>query len=108
VVTSAHAAGIAEELVAGYGLSSRLAGIAPLGTEAAAILAQPAVAVDAIVDAGRLLVARDRVDVVVLIGAVMAGLPEAVQPRIPVPVVEGVSAAVVLVESLVRLRRTNG
>ena len=108
VVTSAHAAGITEEIVAGYGLLSRLAGISPLGTEAAAILAQPAAAVEAIVATGRLLVERDRADVIVLIGAVMAGLPVFVRPHIPVPVLEGVSAAVVLVESLVRLGHTNG
>ena len=38
-----------------------------------------------------------------LIGAVMAGMPARIADRVPVPVIEGVSAAVVLAEGLARL-----
>ena len=47
---------------------------------------------------------RDGVDTIVLIGAVMAGVPAVVQPALRVPVVEGVSAAVALCEALARLK----
>jgi Asp/Glu/hydantoin racemase len=43
-------------------------------------------------------------DAVVLVGAVMAAMPVRVQPRMKVPVIEGVSCAVTLAETLVRLR----
>jgi allantoin racemase len=56
-----------------------------------------------IADAAAGLVEREMVDCVVLIGAVMAGMPARVQPRLPVPVIEGVRCAVTLAEALVRL-----
>jgi allantoin racemase len=57
-----------------------------------------------IVAEARVLVEQDMVDVVVLIGAVMARMVARVQPHLPVPVLEGVSCAVMLAEALVRLK----
>ncbi|MGE9364402.1 aspartate/glutamate racemase family protein [Isoptericola nanjingensis] len=49
------------------------------------------------------VVSRDGADVVILAGAPLAGLARAVADRIPVPVVDGVSAGVAQAEALVRL-----
>ena len=55
--------------------------------------------VDAVFD----LIERDGCDVVVLAGAVMAGVPPRLQARVPVPLLEGVSCAVAQAEVLARL-----
>jgi allantoin racemase len=55
-----------------------------------------------IVEAARDLIERDGCEVIVLAGAVMAGVPLRLQPRVPVPLVEGVSCAVAQAEMLVR------
>ena len=67
------------------------------------LLAAPERIADLIVAAADSLIGDDMVDCVVLIGAVMAGMPARVQPRLPVPVIEGVRAAVVLAQALVSL-----
>jgi allantoin racemase len=68
------------------------------------LLADLDAATRAIAAAAEAMVAGDGVDTVVLIGAVMAGMAGVVQPALRVPVLEGVSAAVGLAETLVRLR----
>jgi allantoin racemase len=68
------------------------------------LLADPARVAALIAAEATDLVERDLVDVVVLIGAVMAAMPAQVQPRVAVPVLEGVSCAVALAEALARLR----
>lgn len=104
VVSSARVAGVMQEMVAGYGLSSRLAGIRWLGTEAQNIMADPETASTAIVEASDTLVSVDLAEVVVLIGAVMANIPARVQERIAVPVLEGITCAVPMAEALVRMK----
>jgi allantoin racemase len=103
VAMSARSAIVTREMVEGYGLAARLAGIAPVSTSPAEFVANPEAALSTLVDAANLLVERDMADVVVLVGAVMAGIPPRIQDRVPVPVIEGVTCAVVLAESLVRL-----
>lgn len=56
-----------------------------------------------VVDAALSLVEHDACEVIVLAGAVMAGVPGRLQTRIPVPVIEGLSCAVAQAELLVRL-----
>ena len=56
-----------------------------------------------VVDAALDLVERDGCEVVVLAGAVMAGVPQRLQTRVPVPLLEGVSCAVAQAEMLVHL-----
>jgi Asp/Glu/hydantoin racemase len=55
------------------------------------------------VESANRLVTEDHVEVVILIGAVMAGIPERIQDRVPVPVIEGMSCAVPLAEALARI-----
>ena len=104
IVTSANSAVITREMIAGYGLEGRLAGVRWLQSSAQTLLADPASAAPGIVAAAMMLVEEDLAEAIVLIGAVMAGMPGRVQGSLPVPVIEGVSCAVPLVEGLVRLR----
>ncbi len=103
VAISSRSAIVTREMVEGYGLASRLAGIAPVSTTPAEFVANPEAALTSLVDAAVLLVERDMADVIVMVGAVMAGIPPRIQARVPVPVIEGVTCAVVLAESLIRL-----
>jgi allantoin racemase len=103
VVTGARSATITAEMVAGYGLSDRLGGIHGLEAGPLDLLGDPDAAASRIATACRALVASGTVDVVVLIGAVMAGMPARLRGETDVPVLEGVACAVMLAEGLVRL-----
>ncbi len=92
------------EMVEGYGLMSRCGGMRTADANPLDLLAAPDRVADLIVAEAERLIADDMVDVIVLIGAVMAAMPARVQPRLKVPVIEGVSCAVALAESLVRLK----
>jgi allantoin racemase len=92
------------EMIEGYGLSSRCGGTRAADATPHDLLAAPDRIAALVVAEARILVEQSMVDVIVLIGAVMASMVARVQPHLPVPVVEGVSCAVVLAEALVRLR----
>jgi allantoin racemase len=92
------------ELIEGYGLAARWGGMRAVDAAPLDLLAAPERVAARITAEAQALIAEDWVDCVVLIGAVMAGMPARVQPALPVPVVEGVSASVALAEALVRLR----
>lgn len=92
-----------QELAKLYGLHQRIAGwraiesLAPYGDGDQG-------GVDNLVVAAALdLIERDGCEVIVLAGAVMAGVPPRLQARVPVPMLEGVSCAVAQAEMLVRL-----
>ncbi|WP_270933521.1 aspartate/glutamate racemase family protein [Falsiroseomonas oryzae] len=103
VVSSGRTGIVMREMVAGYGLSSRLAGVRSVGIDPAALYAEPEAALDRLATTALALVEHDGADAVVLIGAVMAGLPPLLQTRVPVPVLEGVACAVPLAEAMVRI-----
>jgi allantoin racemase len=92
------------EMVEGYGLMARCGGIRAADASPHDLLAAPDRVADLIVAEARILIEQSMVDVIALIGAVMAQMVPRVQPHLPVPVVEGVSAAVALAEAMVRLR----
>jgi allantoin racemase len=92
------------EMIEGYGLLSRCGGIRAADATPHDLLAAPERVADLIVAEAQILVEQGMVDVIVLVGAVMAQMVPRVQPHVPVPVVEGVSCAVSLAETLVRLR----
>ena len=48
-------------------------------------------------------VTNDAADVVILAGAPLAGLANKIRDRVPVPLVDGIQAAVVMAEGLVRM-----
>jgi allantoin racemase len=92
------------ELVAQYGLTTRLAGIHAIAASAVDAYSNPA-AVDAMVaDAAATLAAGSGAEVVVLCGAAMAGMPGRIAARVPVPVLDGIAAGVGMCEMLVKLR----
>ena len=49
-------------------------------------------------------VTDDAADVVILAGAPLAGLANKIRDRVPVPLVDGIQAAVVMTEGLVRMK----
>ncbi len=84
-----------------YGLASRCLAMRAADATPQDVLANPGVVADRIAEIARGLDA----EVIVLIGAVMAGIAANIDA--PVPVLEGVSCAVALAEALVRLRLPN-
>ena len=92
------------EMIEGYGLLTRCGGMRLVDVSPLDLLAAPDKVGALIAEQASDLVVRDMVDVIVLIGAVMAPMPALVQPRVAVPVVEGVRSAVVLAEAMARLR----
>jgi allantoin racemase len=98
-----RSAAIFREMVAGYGLAGRLAGVHGLDATPADMLADPQALHAQIAEAANGLVERDGAEVVVLAGAVMAGLPPLIQDLVPCPLVEGIASGMGLAELLVRL-----
>lgn len=92
------------EVVQGYGLEGRLAGIRALDRPIAAIGGVQDEHAEALLALCERCVAEDGADVLVLAGAPLAGLARSLAGRLPVPVVDGVSSAVVHAQSLVSLR----
>ncbi len=88
------------------GLLDRCASIRSSGMAVLDLEARPQDAVEAIVSECELAVTQDRAEVIVLGCGGMAELTKKVTDRTGVPVVDGVSAAVTIAESLVRLGLT--
>jgi allantoin racemase len=82
------------ELVASYGLSSRIAGWRTLESTAAYQSGAHAALDAELVAAANDLVERDGAETVLLAGAVMAGVPARLQPQVPVPLIDGIACAV--------------
>jgi len=93
-----------DELARSYGFTDRLAGIEAVDAAPQDLLSDPEAFYAPIVEGCRRLVERDAAEVVLLVGAVMAGLPRLLAERVPVPLVDGIAAGVLLAEALVRLR----
>ncbi|MET0349725.1 MAG: aspartate/glutamate racemase family protein, partial [Rhizobacter sp.] len=93
-----------QELVASHGFTGRIAGWRVLETTAVYGDGDQAAADAAAIAAANDLVERDFAEVVVLTGAVMAGVPPRLQPSVPVPLLEGVGLAVRQAEMLVDLK----
>jgi allantoin racemase len=91
-------------LVAGYGLASRIAGWRVLESTAAYGRGAHPELDREIVAAARELVEREDAEVILLTGAVMAGVPARLQPDVPVPMVDCVVCGVRQAEMLASLR----
>ena len=103
LTTSATAATITREMIEAYGLASRLAGLRFLSVPSQYVLADPEGVAGSLVPLAHALIEDNLAETIVLIGAVMAGIPPLLQSRCPVPVIEGVTCAIPLLEGLVRL-----
>lgn len=85
------------------GLFQRCTSVRASGLAVLELEGDPARAVEAIVAQAEMAVRDDKAEVICLGCGGMAGLDELIQQRTGVPVVDGVTAAVTLAESLVRL-----
>jgi allantoin racemase len=94
-----------DELVAGYGLASRVAGWRTLESTAAYQRGAHDALDDELVQAAHDLIERDGAETVLLTGAVMAGVPVRLQARVPVPLIDGIDCAVRQAELLARLNK---
>jgi allantoin racemase len=102
VTYGAGSAALFGEIVAGYGLGGRLAGVDGIDASPADMLADPQ-ALHAQIAASACGLIERGAEAVILAGAVMAGLPPLIQDRVPCPLVEGIAAGTGLAELLVRL-----
>ena len=85
------------------GLYQRCASVRASGMAVLELEANPLAAVEAIVRQAELAISDDKAEVICLGCGGMAGLDEQIRQRTGVPVVDGVTAAVTIAESLVRL-----
>ena len=88
------------------GLTAHCASVRACGLSTAEVDADPAGAVQAIVDEAARAVTEDGADVICLGCAGMAGVTEAISAKLGVPAVDGVAAAVALAQALVGLGLT--
>lgn len=92
-----------QEVIAGYGLASRIAAWRVIESAAAYRPgAHPELDRD-LTRAANDLVEKDYAEVIVITGAVMAGVPARLQPQVPVPIVDCVVAGVRQAELLAQL-----
>lgn len=92
------------EIVAWHGLSGRCAAIATLDEAFKSIDDVQEEKEQVLVDLANRTVADRGADVVILAGAPLAGLANKIADRVPVPLVDGIQAAVAMAEGLVRLK----
>jgi allantoin racemase len=92
-----------QELARLHGLDSRIAAWRGLENNAPYGDGDQSAADDMAVQAALDMVDQDGCEAIVLAGAVMAGVPQRLQARVPVPLLEGVSCAVGQAELLVHL-----
>ncbi|MFQ3623230.1 MAG: aspartate/glutamate racemase family protein [Acetobacteraceae bacterium] len=101
LVTFSSAA-LYREVIAGYGLASRLAGIALVDATPTDAVSDPDGVAARVAAAASGLVA-DGAEAVILGGAALAGMGQRLAGRVPVPVVDGIAAGVTLAEAVVSL-----
>ena len=92
------------ECVDWHGLSGRLASIRMLDIAVTDIGRVQSENEDLLVDLACTAVDRDSAEAIILAGAPLAGLATRVRERIPVPVIESVTASIKLAEALVTLQ----
>lgn len=92
------------EIVAWHGMTSRCAAIRTLDEAFTSIDAVQDEKERFLVDLANRTVAEHGADVVILAGAPLAGLANKIRDRVPVPLVDGIQAAVTMAEGLVRMK----
>lgn len=91
------------EIVAWHGMTGRCAAIRTLDEGFKSIDDVQQEKEDVLVELALATVADDAADVIILAGAPLAGLANRIRDRVPVPLVDGIQAAVVMAEGLVRM-----
>ena len=92
-----------EEFAAACGLASRLAGVRALPIAGAEIAADPAAAVGRLTEAAKASLSEDGADVVILGGAGLVGLRDAVAAGLGAPVLDSLDCALAQAEALAGL-----
>jgi Asp/Glu/hydantoin racemase len=92
------------EIVAWHGLSGRCAAIRMLDEGFRSIDDVQDEKEAVLIELALRTVTDDGADVVILAGAPLAGLATRIRDRVPVPLVDGIQAAVVMAEGLVRMK----
>jgi allantoin racemase len=92
------------EIVAWHGLSGRCASIRMLDGGFKSIDDVQNEKEELLVELANRTVTQDAADVVILAGAPLAGLANKIADRVPVPLVDGIQAAVTMAEGLVRIK----
>jgi allantoin racemase len=91
------------ELIAGYGLTDRIAGSRVSDNTTAYTPGDTTALDNELVATAHDLIEKDGAESIVVLGAVMAGAARRIEDRVPVPVLDGMRAAVPLAEALVRI-----
>ncbi|MBI3199288.1 MAG: Asp/Glu/hydantoin racemase [Rhodospirillales bacterium] len=91
------------EIVEWHGLSGRCTAIQMLDSAFTSINDVAEEKEQLLVDLANRVVTHNGADVVILAGAPLAGLANKIRERVPVPLVDGIQAAVTMAEGLVRL-----
>ncbi len=91
------------ELISGYGLDRRIAGWEVIDSEKAYAPDRQNEIDDQLIDRCKALIEMDGAEVIILLGAVMAGAPSRLQNRVPVPLIDGIAAATHQLELLVKM-----
>lgn len=86
-----------------YGLDTRVAGWRSLESKAPFQPGDTSAFDAQVAEAARALVENDGAEVIVLLGAVMAGAPRRIEAAVPVPVLDGIRCGLLQLELLVRL-----
>ena len=104
VVPGARSAAVYRERMVGNGFGPRLAGMRVVGPSPAVLYGDPESASQSIYAAAQALVEEDGCEAVILAGAALVGMHHRLQPRLPVPVIDGIACGVGMLETLVRLK----
>lgn len=93
-----------EALIASYGLMGRVAGTQIIEAAVSSAATDSQDSRDAAIrSAAEVLIDRDRVEVIVALGAVAAGVPRRIKNELQVPILDGITCGVLQAELLVRL-----
>lgn len=91
------------ELVKSHGLMERAAGMRTIDVTFAQAFGERDSMTAPIVEAAEALISEDSAETLILVGAAGAGLPAKLQSRVAVPLLDGITCGVLLVEALIRL-----
>lgn len=91
------------DLIRGYGLDQRIAGWEVVESETAYAPDRQNDIDDQLTNRCKALIEVDGADVIILLGAVMAGVPRRLQQMVTVPLIDGIAAATRQLELLVKM-----
>jgi allantoin racemase len=92
------------ELVESYGLGGRLGAIRVIRANALDAYRDPTSVESQLAETAKAFADENVVDVIILCGAAMAGMPRRIQPHVPLPVIDGVNCGTRLCEMLAGLK----